>query len=116
MPLFTRTFQIIAGVLSVPVLGVSIIGTAYSSPFLDHLADIVTDNTTATVASLNAPNWSYGVPLSQPVGLSGATTTGTVASSTAFVFAVAALDGTGTTTLSAVDATTTDANGQANEG
>jgi hypothetical protein len=115
-PLFTRTFQIIAGVLTVPVVGFSIIGTSYTSPFLDHLADIVNGTNTVTVDSLNAPNWSLGIPLQQAIGLTGATTTGTVASSTGFVFAVAALDGTGTTTLSAVDATATDPNGQNNEG
>jgi hypothetical protein len=116
MPLFTRTFQIIAGVLAVPVIGFSIIGTSYTSPFLDHLADIVNGTTTATVDSLNAPNWSIGIPLPTVVGLTGATTTGTVASSTPFVFAVAALDGTGTTTLSTAVATSTDTNNPPNEG
>jgi hypothetical protein len=116
MPIFTRTFQIIAGVLTIPVLGAAVIGSAYASPFLLHLADISNGPNTSVVASLNAPNWSVGVPLAQAVGLSAATTTGTLASSTPFSFAVAALDGTGTTTLSAAVTISTDPNGNANEG
>src|SRR5579863_1765613 len=116
MPIFTRTFQIIAGVLSVPVIGAAIIGTAYQSPFLDHLADIVNGSKTTVVDSLNAPNWSIAAPLAQVVGVSSATTTGTLASSTPFSIMVAALDGTGTTTLSSAVTQSTDANGSANEG
>jgi hypothetical protein len=116
MPIFTRTFQIIAGVLSIPVVGAAIIGSAYTSPFLNHLADITNGNTTSTVVSLNAPNWSNSIPLAQVVGVSTATTTGSLASSTPFSFAVAALDSTGTTTLSSAVTLSTDPNGQANEG
>jgi len=101
MPLFTRTFQIIAGILSVPVLGVAVIGTAYPSPFLDHLADLVNGSQTTTVDSTNAPNWSFGLPLAQPTLTSIATTTGgTLPNATTFYFQVAALDGNGTTTVS----------------
>jgi hypothetical protein len=116
MPIFTRTFQIVAGVLTIPVLGAAVIGSAYASPFLLHLADISNGSNTSVVASVNAPNWSIGTPLAQVVGLSAATTTGTLASSTPFSFAVAALDGIGTTTLSAAVTQSTDANGNANEG
>jgi hypothetical protein len=115
--LFTRTFQIIAGVLTIPVVGFSIIGSSYTSPFLDHLADIVNGNSTLTVDSMNAPNWSFGAPLAQVVGLAAATSTdsGTLASSTPFSFMVAALDGTGTTTLSSAVTQSTDASTSANE-
>jgi len=110
MPLFTRTFQIIAGVLSVPVLGVAVIAANYQSPFLDHLVDIVNGNQTTVVASLNAPNWSFGLPLAQVAPIAVATTTGgTMASSTPLTFAIAALDGTGTSTISSTLSATTDA-------
>src|ERR1700722_11589364 len=116
MPIFTRTFQIIAGVLSIPVSGAAVIGANYASPFLLHLADITNGQNTSVVAGTNAPNWSLGAPLAQVVGLSAATTTGTLASSTPCSVAVAALDGTGTTTLSTAVTVSTDANGSANEG
>jgi hypothetical protein len=117
MPLFTKVISAgIAALLSIPVFGSAIIGANYSSPILTHLADIVSGNNTSVVAALNAPNWSFGIQLSQVAGVSAATTTGTTASSTSFVFAVAALDGTGTTTLSAAVVQATDANGNANEG
>lgn len=116
MPLFTRTFQIIAGLLSIPVLGTAIIGTAYGYPFLTHLVDITNGSQTVTDMSGNAPNWGYGVPLAQVQGVATATTTGgTVASSTTFTFAVAALDQVGTTTESSLATVTTDAAGSPNE-
>lgn len=116
MPTFTRTYQIIAGVLSIPVIGIAIIGTQYTSPFLTHLAEIVNGNQTATIVSTNAPNWSFGMPLAQVVGVSVATTSGTLASSTPFSITVAALDGIGTTTLSSAVTQSTDATGLPNQG
>jgi hypothetical protein len=117
MPLFTKSIAGLAGLLSIPVLSIGVIAANYSSPILHHLVDIVNGSNTQTVASLNAPNWSSGIPLSQPVGLSAATSSasGTLASSTAFTIAVAALDGTGTTSLSAPVTITTDAAGNPNE-
>jgi len=117
MPLFTKTVAGLAALISIPVFGAGVIGANYFSPILHHLVDIINGSTTQTVASLNAPNWSSGIPLSQPVGLTAATSSsgGTVASSTAFTFAVAALDGTGTTTLSTPVTITTDAAGSPNE-
>jgi hypothetical protein len=109
MPLFTRTFQIIAGVLTIPIVGTAVIGVNYASPFLTHLVDIVNGSQTITDIETNAPNWGYAVQLPQVQGVSSATTTsGTLASSTAYTFAVSALDQTGTTTVSAVSTTVTD--------
>jgi hypothetical protein len=117
MPLLTRTFQIIAGLLTVPLFGAPIIGTSYPSPFLTHLVDITDGTQTLTDMSGNAPNWGFAVPLPQVVGVASATSTdsGTVASSTTFSFAVAALDQLGTTTLSSVTTITTDASTSPNE-
>lgn len=110
MPLFTKTVAALTALLSIPVFGTAIIAANYQSPILTHLVDIINGNDTQTVSSLNAPNWSIGVPLANPVGVSAATSTGgTMASSTAVYFAVAALDGTGTTTISSVVTATTDA-------
>jgi hypothetical protein len=117
MPLFTKTVAGLAALISIPVFGASVIGANYFSPVLSHLVDIINGSSTQTVASLNAPNWSSGIPLAQPVGLSAATSTsgGTLASSTAFTIAIAATDGTGTTTLSSAVTTTTDASTSPNE-
>lgn len=110
MPLFTRTVQIIAGVLTIPIVGIGIIGVNYASPFLTHLVDITNGSATNTDIETNAPNWGFAVQLPQVQGMTAATTTGgSLASSTAYSFAVAALDQTGTTTLSAISAATTDA-------
>jgi hypothetical protein len=114
MPIFTKTFAIIAGVLSVPVFTVAIIGGNYSSPFLTHLVDVIQGANTTTVVSNNAPNWAIGVPMYTPPITSSATSsygsaTSGLASSTTYTFAIAALDGTGTTTLSAPVTVTTDA-------
>jgi len=115
MPLFTRTFQIIAGVLTVSVLGVSTIGTSYTSPFLEHLVDIVEGTTTNTDISANAPNWGYGVPLPQVQPIGAATSSiGTLASSTKYSFEVFALDQLGTTTPSTIFYGTTDASSTLN--
>jgi hypothetical protein len=121
MPLFTKVIGAgLAALLSIPVFGTSVIAANYSSPFLTHLADIVQGTNTSVDVSTNAPNWSYGVPLAQPILTGAATTTGgTMASSTQLYFAVAALDGqNGTTTVSNVLSQTTDASstGQAGEG
>jgi hypothetical protein len=115
MPLFTKN-TLIAALLAIPVLGTAIIGANYQSVILHHLVDITNGVNTQTVSSSNAPNWSSGIPLSVPVGTAAATTTGgTVASSTAFIFAVAALDGTGTTTIGTAATVTTDASTSPNE-
>src|ERR1700676_2117561 len=103
MPVFTRTFAIVAGLLSVPVFGVAVIGANYASPFLTHLADIVNGANTSVVVSTNAPNWEVGTPLPIIQGVNAATSTsGTLASSTTWYFEVSALDPQGTTTVSAL--------------
>jgi len=100
MPLFIKS-TLLAALLSIPVFGTAVIGANYPSPILHHLVDIVNGGNTQTIASLNAPNWSVGIPLASPAGIAAATSTGgTLASSTAFYFQVAALDGFGTTTVS----------------
>lgn len=114
MPIFTKTFAIIAGLLSLPVFGVAVIGASYPSPFLTHLADIVQGGNTSVVMSSNAPNWSIGEPLPTVIAKSAASSSnGTaasgLASSTTYYFAVSALDGTGTTTMSYQLSFTTDA-------
>jgi hypothetical protein len=116
MPLFTKS-ALIAAVLAIPVFGTAIIGGNYQSVIVNHLVDIINAPNTQTVVTLNAPNWASGIPLAQPVGLAAATSTsgGTVASSTAFTFAVSAIDGTGTTTMSATAVATTDASTSPNE-
>lgn len=110
MPLFTRIGYLIGGAISVAVFGTSIIGTNYQGVILTHLADVVNGSTTNTVVSLNAPNWENGIPLATPAAIASATTTGgTMASSTTEYFAVSALDGFGTTTVSNTVTSTTDA-------
>jgi hypothetical protein len=107
---FTRTFQLIAGILSVPVFGLAIIGVNYTSPFLFHLADIVNGTNTSVVASTNAPNWAIGTSLANVIGVSTATSTGgTLATSTSYGFQISAIDvNGGTTTLSALVTGATD--------
>ena len=96
--------------MSVAVFGGAVIGVNYQGVILSHLADIVNGNITNTVSSLNAPNWGYGIPLATPAAIASATTTGgTMASSTIEYFAVSALDGFGTTTVSNTVTSTTDA-------
>src|SRR3954454_6262703 len=115
MPLFTKN-TLIAALLAIPVFGTAVIGANYSSVITHHLVDITNGANTQTVSSLNASNWAAGIPLSVPAGTTAATSSGgTVASSTAFIFAVAALDGYGTTTLGTPATVTTDAPGSPNE-
>ena len=114
MAAFTRTFAIIAGILSVPVFGFAVIGGNYSSPFLTHLTDIIQGQKTSVVISSNAPNWSTGTPFPTVIATSvasssNATAASGLASSTKYYFAVSALDGTGTTTMSNQLSFTTDA-------
>lgn len=110
MPLFTRIGYLIGGSIAVAVFGTSVIGTNYQGVVLTHLADIVNGTNTNAVASLNAPNWGYGIPLATPAAIASATTTGgTMASSTTEYFAVSALDGFGTTTVSNTVTSTTNA-------
>jgi hypothetical protein len=109
MPLFTRIGYLIGGSLSVLVFGSAVIGVNYQGVILNHLADVINGSNTQPVASLNAPNWGYGIPLATPAAIASATTTGgTMASSTTEYFAVSALDGFGTTTTSNVVTSTTD--------
>lgn len=114
MPLFTKTFGLVAGALVVPVFGASIIAANYGYPFLTHLIDVVQGNNTVTVESTNAPNWGRATSMFVPLFSSSATTsTGTaatgLASSTTYTFAIEAFDGNGTTTISAPVTVTTDA-------
>jgi hypothetical protein len=110
MPLFTRIGYLIGGSLSVLVFGSAVIGVNYQGVILNHLADVINGSNTQPVASLNAPNWGYGIPLATPAAIASATTTGgTIASSTTEYFAVSALDGFGTTTVSNTVTSTTDA-------
>jgi hypothetical protein len=114
MPLFTRTFQIIGGLLYVPVFATAILGASYGYGVLTHLADVVNGSNTATVVATNAPNWEFGLPVTSPLISSIATSSNGsaasgLASSTPYVFEVAALDGTGTTTLVSSATITTDA-------
>ena len=113
-PLFTRNNTIVAGIIAVAVYGTAVIGTNYAGGILEHLSDIVQGKNTTTVASLNAPNWSFGIPLATPVETSVASSSYTnntsgLASSTTYYFAVAALDDTGTTSVSNTLSFTTDA-------
>jgi hypothetical protein len=114
MPLLTKTFQIVAGLLSIPIFGTAILAGNYASPFVMHLADVVNGTQTTVVAGTNAPNWSIGTPLTQVVAITAASSSygsaaSGLASSTTYSFAIAAVDPTGTTTLSNVLTFTTDA-------
>lgn len=114
MPIFTRTFTIIASLLTVPVFAFGVIGANYNSPFLNHLADIVNGSSTQVVASLNAPNWGYGIPIQSPsittvASSSFSSAASGLASSTLYYFAVAAVDGNGTTTIASTASFMTDA-------
>jgi len=103
MPLIERTYQIIAGVLSLLIFGTPVIGVNYNSPFYTHLVDVTSGNITNTDIETNAPNWGFAEQLPQVQGVTAtATSTGTLATSTVYSFAVAALDQTGTTTLSGI--------------
>lgn len=105
---FIKNIGLGAGGLVVGVviyLAGSVTGGTYSGAILEHLVDEITGSTTQTTVALNAPNWSLGLPLSAPYAsttITAATSTaGTLASSTPYTFAVAALGGlNGTTTLS----------------
>lgn len=96
--------------VTVAIYFTAIIGGNYQGAILNHLASLVQGQTTKTVVALNAPNWGLGQPLATPQISSVATSTGgTLASSTPISFEVAALDGDGTTTVSAPVTITTDA-------
>jgi hypothetical protein len=118
MPLFTKAILGgLAALISIPVFGLPLIAANYPSPITDHLADIEQGVNTYVVDALNAPNWAIGLQLQQVQGVTAATSTtsGTVASSTAFTFVVSALDGFGTTTQSASVVQSTDAATSPNE-
>jgi hypothetical protein len=113
MPFLTKTFAIVAGLISVPVFGFAVIGANYQGVILEHLTDIVNGNQTTTVVGTNAPNWSTAaVPLAVPTVTSIATTSApasSLASSTAYTFAVTANDQNGATIISNSLTATTDA-------
>lgn len=101
-------------VVAVGIYFTSIIGANYQGAILNHLTDIVNGAITNTVVATNAPNWAYGTPLATPSASSIATSSygsaaSGLASSTPYTFAIAALDGSGTTTLSSTQTITTDA-------
>lgn len=109
-------FTIVGKILTIPVLASAIIGSAYAqySPFTFHLTDVILGQNTTTVAAANAPNWGIGIPIAQPVVSSIATSSygsaaSGLASSTTYYFAIAAIAGNGTTTLSSGVTMTTDA-------
>jgi hypothetical protein len=92
----------------------SILGSQYQGAILSHLEDIINGTNTTVAVSLNAPNWGFGIPIPTPQLSSIATSSNPtaasgLASSTPYTFAVVALDGTGTTTLSNPLTITTDA-------
>ena len=90
----------------------AVIGTGSTFPILDHVANIVHEQNTRTLAALNAPNWGFGEPLATPSISTIATTTGgTLASSTPISFEVSAIDNDGTTTVSTPTTISTDAPG-----
>lgn len=101
---FLKTISVgLGGVLAtVAIYSTGIIGANYPSGILTHLLDIVNGSQTRTVIATNAPNWATGTQISQIVNVTASVATGgTLASSTAFSFAVAAIDvNGGTTTLS----------------
>lgn len=87
----------------------------YGGAILHHLVDVIQGSNTSTVVATNAPAWSIGAQLPQPILRSVATSsypdaTSGLASSTTWYFKVAALDSNnGTTTLSNGLSQTTDA-------
>jgi hypothetical protein len=100
--------------VTVAIYFTAITGASYPSALLNHLEDIIQGSQTRAVVSLNAPNWGEGIPLATPqvstiATSSNPTAASGLASSTPYTFAVAALDGEGTTTLSSPVTITTDA-------
>jgi hypothetical protein len=86
----------------------------YQGTIFTHLVDIVNGNTTKTAVVLNSPAWSFAEPQFTPaIGTIATSSYGSaasgLASSTTYYFAVAALDVSGTTTLSSTLTITTDA-------
>jgi len=100
--------------VTVAIYFTAIIGTNYQGAILNHLASIVQGTLTRTIVALNAPNWGLGQPLATPqvstiATSSNPTAASGLASSTPYTFAVSALDGDGTTTISSTVTVTTDA-------
>jgi hypothetical protein len=86
----------------------------YQGAILHHLVDIIQGSNTRTIVALNAPNWGSGQLLATPTITAVATSSNSsaasgLASSTPYIFAIAALDRDGTTTISATATITTDA-------
>lgn len=100
--------------IGVAVFLSSILGTGYSGGILEHIEDVVTGTKTVPVVTLNAPNWEFGLSIIPPVITSVSTSsnpnaTSGLASSTPYVFEIAALDGVGTTSLISSTTIMTDA-------
>lgn len=92
----------------------SVIGANYQGAILNHLADVVNNNVTTAVVATNAPNWGVAlempsVPVATIATSSNPTAASGLASSTPYTFEIAALDGSGTTTLVSSATITTDA-------
>lgn len=104
-----------APIVTVAIYFSSVIAPNYQGAILTHLADVINGQNTQTVVATNAPNWEMGIPVMSPIVSSVASSsnpTGAasgLASSTPYTFAVAALDGTGTTTIISTGQFTTDA-------
>ena len=100
--------------VTVAVYLTSILGVNYANGILNHIEDIINGPNTSVVVTNNAPNWGFGLSIQSPINTSIATSSNGsaasgLASSTPYTFSVAALDGTGTTTLISYSTITTDA-------
>jgi hypothetical protein len=101
--------------VSVLVYFGAITGGSYQGSILTHLVDLIQGSVTQTTVAVNSPAWSMGIPMQPPIISSVATSsngsaTSGLASSTPYVFQVAAIDSNGGTTTLGLSATiTTDA-------
>lgn len=90
----------IAGVL---IYATAITGSSYQGVIHTHLVDLIQGAQTKTEVVQNAPNWSFGTPMTSPIAPTIASTTapsvGDMASSTQYTIGIAASDKDGTTTM-----------------
>jgi hypothetical protein len=105
MPPLLKTLSVGLGGIAatVAIYSSGIIGANYTSAIVDHIIDIVNGVNTSVVLAPNSPTWSIGIQMPKIQGVSATvvSSNGTLASSTAFTFEVAAIDVQGgTTTLS----------------
>jgi hypothetical protein len=103
MPLLKTLSVGLGGIAAtVAIYSSGIIGANYTSAIVDHIIDMVNGPNTSVMPAPNAPTWSIGIQMPQIQGVTATVATGgTLASSTAFTFQVAAIDVQGgTTTLS----------------